>query len=88
MALQEFSRGTPLIWPADWHVIERTSSSASRFPIVGALMARPGQPWERPAWATLAFEGEVHVFNLIWNRRRGTRSGAQPAGHRLRRPAS
>jgi endonuclease/exonuclease/phosphatase (EEP) superfamily protein YafD len=68
VALQEFFRGTPLIWPADWHVIERHEFIlASRFPIVERdSMARPGHPWELAGMGyTLTLpEGEVHVFNL------------------------
>lgn len=68
VALQEFSRGTPLIWPADWYVIERHEFIlASRFPIVERdSMARPGQPWELAGVGyTLKLpEGEAHVFNL------------------------
>jgi len=68
VALQEFFRGTPLIWPADWHVVERHEFIlASRFPIVERdSMARPGHPWELAGvgYTLELSEGEVHVFNL------------------------
>lgn len=68
VALQEYFRGTPLIWPADWHVIERHEFIlASRFPIVERdSMNRPGKPWVMAGVGyTLELpEGEVRLFNL------------------------
>jgi endonuclease/exonuclease/phosphatase (EEP) superfamily protein YafD len=68
VALQEYARGTTLLWPPDWHVIERHEFIlASRFPIVeGDSVSRPGQPWELAAisYALSLPDGDVQFFNL------------------------
>lgn len=68
VALQEFARGTPLLWPPGWHVIERHQFVlASRFPIVEReSIARPQHRWLLsgvPCTLQLP-QGTVQLFNM------------------------